>query len=122
MQPTVEIRTGAECPPHARDDTHPQARISVELLPDLGDFAAGGLVDAIELLGPVDGDLDDVFFRVGDFEVSKADGFSFPRHCGRHRPGGDEVETVGNWVLGGRQTDRSQRGLSDQFFSPIGVL
>ena len=70
----MEVRPRAECPPHPGDDTHPQAFISVQLLPDLGDLGAGRLVDAIELLGPVDRDLDNVFRRVGHVEVLKTDG------------------------------------------------
>jgi hypothetical protein len=70
----MEVRPRAECSPHPSNDTHPQALISVQLLPDLGDLGAGRPVDAIEFLGSVDRDLDNMFRRVGHVKVLKTDG------------------------------------------------
>lgn len=77
---TVQVGTRAKSSAAACDDTHPKSWVSVEVVPDLGDVPAGGLVDAVELVGAVDGYLDDVFLGVGDDEVVVVDGGPMPGH------------------------------------------
>ena len=68
----MEIGPCAEGSPDASDDPDPERLISVETFPHLRNFPAGGFVDRVELLRPVQTDLDDAFVGEGHMEMSKA--------------------------------------------------
>ena len=64
---TFQIRAGAKSPAFTRYDTHAQRRLLVEPFPDGVEFDVTGGVDAIEGLGPREGDEEEVGGWKGDF-------------------------------------------------------
>lgn len=77
---TVEIGAGAEGSPNARDYPDPQALVLVEPFPDFSHLSARRLVDAVQLVRPVDGDLHNSFLREGHFEMLELEGSGSERH------------------------------------------
>lgn len=63
---TFQIRTSAKSAAFTGDDSHTERRLIVEPLPDGVEFGVPGRVDAIEGLGPREGDEKDVRGWEGD--------------------------------------------------------
>lgn len=69
MRRTLQVCSSAECSANSSDDTDPQVFIVVEQFPGMSNLSAGRFVDAVQLFGPVQSDLDDVLRRKGYSKV-----------------------------------------------------